>query len=385
MQFKYGLKPIPAAIMIASLGIVLVFGFMHRNRGFLRNDPEEEKPGKGTARVSVQNGETIVTLDRATQMKSGIIVAPLEAVAHRQELRAYGMVVGLQNLVDLRKKLITLRKNLVDLRNSYAEAKARLEKARLSLDVSRKEYERLKQLYGDNRNISEKAFQAQEGIWQSDQTNTRAAQEASEAAGKGVKAAEELLQALKDSVRQQWGSVLTNWLFETLPAFERLAQQRDVLIQITLPSGERIESIPETVPVQASPGTSTLAKFISPAPRTDPRIQGISYFYLAPAQPAGLLAGMNVIAHMPVGSEVKGVIVPSSALVWWQGKAWGYKRRDGERFARREVPTEISIDEGYFVSKGFEAGDEVVVKGAQLLLSEELLPPTQAGKEEDQD
>lgn len=383
MQFKYGLKPIPAAIMIAGLGIVLALAFTLWDRGFLRNDPGEKEPATGAPHVSVQNGETIVTLDKATQMKSGIIIAPLEATAHRQELRAYGMVVGLQNLVDLRKNLITLQKNLVDLRNGYAEAKARLEEATVSLDVSRKEYERLKALYGDNRNISEKALQAQEGIWQSDETNARAAQKASEAAEKGVNAAEELLQVLRDTGRQQWGDVLTDWLFETVPAFERLVQQKDVLIQITLPSGERIEPIPETVPVQADPGTSTLAKFVSPAPQTDPRIQGISYFYVAPAQPAGLLAGMNVIAHMPVSSEIKGVFVPSSAVVWWQGKAWVYERREPERFARCEVPTEISIDGGYFVSKGFEPGDQIVVKGAQLLLSEELLPPTQAGKEED--
>jgi hypothetical protein len=385
MRFKCGLKAILGSITIAGFGILLVWAFMHWNSGFPRNDPRKEEPARKATSASVQNGETIVTLDKAAQTKSDIIVASLKAIAHRQELRAYGRVLELQGLVNLRKNLIDARKNLVDLRNAYAEANAQVEKAKVNLDVSKNEYERLKALYEDNRNISEKALQAQEGKWRSDEDKARAAQEASDSAEKGVKAAEDLLEVLKDSVRQQWGNVLANWLFEAPPAFRRLIQQEDLLVQITLPSGERIEPIPETVAIEAAPGLSALAKLISPAPRTDPLLQGISYFYLAPAQPTGLLPGMNVIAYMPVGSEVKGVLVPASAVVWWQGKAWAYERKDGGQFARREVPTEDSIAGGYFVSKGFKPGDQIVVRGAQLLLSEEFLPKTPAGKEEDQD
>lgn len=96
----------------------------------------------------------------------------------------------------------------------------------------------------------------------------------------------------------------------------------------------------------------------------------MSYFYMAPAQ-AGFLPGMNVRAYLPYGSPLKGLFVPTSAIVWWQGKAWVYVQKDSDQFIRREMAAQTPVKEGFFVRKGLSAKDSIVVKGVQVLLSEE--------------
>ncbi len=75
----------------------------------------------------------------------------------------------------------------------------------------------------------------------------------------------------------------------------------------------------------------------------------------------------------PHGEErIAGVIVPDSAVVWLQGRAWVYVREGPDRFVRREVSPKQRMEEGWVVTKNVSAGDRVVVEGAQLLLSEEF-------------
>jgi hypothetical protein len=380
---KRRLKPI---LVIIGLMIVVAFliWVLMQGRKEAAREQEQEHLAKAPSRLSVQNGQTVITLDKATQASSGIAVAPLKQIFHRQELQAYGSILGLQSLVDLRTTLINLRKTLIDLRNSHAAAKAQVEKTRASLDLSSKQYERLKVLYEENQNVSAKTFQAAEAAWHSDQASFQAAQEALNASQKSIEATEEALQALEGSALQQWGPMLKKWLFDNAPAFEQLVRQQNLLIQITLPSGVQVSSAPQSVRVQIASGTALSATLVSPSPRTDPRIQGMSYLYMAPAQ-TGFLSGMNVQAYLPYGSPLKGVFIPGSAIVWWQGKAWVYVQRDSEQFIRREVSTKNPAKNGYFAPKGFKAGEKIVVKGAQMLLSEEFLPQVQSTGEEDKD
>jgi len=106
----------------------------------------------------------------------------------------------------------------------------------------------------------------------------------------------------------------------------------------------------------------------------------MSYFYMAPAQ-AGFLPGMNVQAYLPYGSPLKGLFVPTSAIVWWQGKAWIYVQKDSDQFIRREISEQTPAKDGLFVRKGFSMKDRIVVKGAQLLLSLEAAGEVAGRKE----
>jgi hypothetical protein len=346
---KRRLKIILGIAVLTFVIALLVWAFV-RGRQESAMEKERERPIKAPSRVSIQDGESVVTLVQATQIKSGIAVAPLEATSHQKELQAYGTVVEPQELVDLR--------------NRYVAAKAQVKMSQATLEASHREYERLKALHGDKRNISDKTLQAAEASWRSDEANAHAAQEA--------------LHAIKGTARQRWGRVLAQWLFDASAAFDRLMNQQDVLIQVTLPSGEQISSVPQTAWVQAANGTFISAVLVSPSPRTDPRIQGMSFFYITSIQP-DFLPGMNIIAYLPVGSGNQGVVVPDSAVVWWQGKAWVYVQKGTDQFIRREISTETPVKDGWFISKGLREAEMVVVNGSQLLLSEESRSQIQVG------
>lgn len=349
MRLKMELKTLLAIIVLTGIGIFIVWAFLE-GRKELAMEQERERPVKTPLRVSIQNGESVVTLDQATQAKSGIAVASLGSVSQREELKAYGMVVDLQDLIDSR--------------NSYATAKAQVEKAQVNLEASRKEYERLKALHED-RNISDKTFQSAEATWRSDEASARAAETA--------------LNVMQGTIRQRWGGVIARWLFDDSKEFERLMQRQDVLLQVTLPPAPHLSSAPRNARVQAPEGKLASASLVSLSPSTDPRIQGMSFFYLAQAQATDLLPGMNVLAYLPNGARSEGVIVPAGAVVWWQGKAWIYVQKDSDRFVRREIPTDAPVEDGWFVTKGLSPNDGIVTNGAQLLLSEELRSQIQVG------
>src|SRR5262249_42178958 len=122
---------------------------------------------------------------------------------------------------------------------------------------------------------------------------------------------------------------------------------------------------PVSAPEQARP-----ARFVSTAPQTDATLPGVTYFYLVAGQ--GLRIGMRVAGQLKLGGNVReGVIVPGAAGVWHGGKAWAYVKEGADLFVRREVSTADERGSGWFDATHFETGDQLVVSGAQLLLSEE--------------
>lgn len=285
----------------------------------------------------------VVTLSKDDQRKAGISVAPLKAMTHAQAIPAYGAVLQVQGLTDQRSR--------------YVQAVAASQGAAAKARFSQIEYERLKRLNAEDKNVSDKAVASADAVWRAEGSNAEAAAHA--------------VTLLEAAVRQQWGRVIAGWLLRGSPQFDKLLSQTDALLQLTLPHGTRISTIPHKVKVTDSRGGEVTARFVSLSPQIDPSIQGLSFFYTAHA-PERLPAGLRVVAAMPAGPPVSGVLVPSDAVVWSGGKPWAYLRKSAEEFVRREVPTTYLISGGYFVTQGFKAGTEVVVAGAQLLLSQEF-------------
>lgn len=314
---------------------------------------EHEQPAKTAAEPSAK---AALTLDEAAVRMGGIVAAPLQPVSHRQEIQALGVV------------LPSLELN--DLHNAHAAAKAQAESAQATVEASGKEYARLKALNADDRNVSDKALQTAEALFRSDEAHQRTSAEA--------------LLAVEQKARQQWGPRLADAIVNNTSLFRRLATQQDVLVQVTL-SGTYLSSQPQTIRLQSPGGGFAEATLISLAPRTDPRFQGQSFFYAAPAQKTGLIPGMNLSAYLPAGPEEQGYLVPEASVVWWQGKAWVYLEENRGQYVKRELPASGSIAGGWFVSEQFADGRPVVVTGAELLLSDELRPTSSSGGEEDND
>ncbi|MEI9900506.1 MAG: efflux RND transporter periplasmic adaptor subunit [Hyphomicrobium sp.] len=165
----------------------------------------------------------------------------------------------------------------------------------------------------------------------------------------------------------------------------RLIERMEFLLQITLPPGVQLDDVPPTASVEVV-GKLRRAevRYISPATRTDARIQGLTYFYAAPGN-SGVLPGMNVRAFLANGKPVDGMIVPASAVVWWAGRAWVYRRTD-DTFTRYEIPVDMpgEQDGGFVVPASlFADNPNVVGAGAQMLLSEEFRSQIQVEGDDD--
>ena len=343
-------KRLIAGVVIVVLLTLVIAGFLV-GRKELERERERERPVKAPLRVVTEQGERVVVLDEKTRARAGLGVAIPIAASHRAQLQGFGAVLGLQELVDLR--------------NNYTAGRAQAEKARVTLSASSREYQRLKILHGEDRAISDKALQAAEVTWRSDDATARAAEQA--------------LNAVEQNARLQLGPTLAQAAVNGAPVFQRLAQQQAALVQVTLPAGTRVSTAPATARVQLPDGAMITASLISTAPRTDPRLQGESFYYAAPG--TALLPGMTVTVWLASGPETDGLKVPAEAAVWWQGRAWVYAQQAPDRFLRMELPPDSPSEDGWFVAHDFAGGKPLVTRGAQLLLSEELRSQIQVGEE----
>jgi hypothetical protein len=81
---------------------------------------------------------------------------------------------------------------------------------------------------------------------------------------------------------------------------------------------------------------------------------------------------MNLEVHLLVAASGRGVVIPEAAVVWLQGKAWVYQRTDPNTFVRHEIAPDHAGPDGGYVVTGLPSDAQIVVRGAQMLLSEEF-------------
>ena len=366
MKTRFGFRPV---IVVSLIGVIAVLAFLLQQewRGNATSKAAGEsgqsnisKPSnaglnKGSNGVAGESkhatvaGITSVKLSRAMQVQGGIKIEPLEAASYQVETAAYGTVLDLLSLTELRTR--------------FNAALAEVEIARSAVNMSKQEYERTKALYQDNQNASLKALQKAEQVFLADEARLESASLA--------------IQDLRSSARQQFGEPLASWaLARASLEFDKFLKREEVIVRVTLSPGLKI-SAPPRVQLVANNNPPVIAYLVSASPQSDPAILGNAYFYRAST---ALAAGTHVTAHFPTSSQAKkGVFIPADAIVWYAGQAWTYVQLDQERFERRSVSNEYPRNGGFFVSEGFKPEERVVVKGAQLMLSEELRSLIQTG------
>ncbi len=327
--------------------IIILLWFFHYR-------PNESQKSLPPFQSSIIKKEQAISLDKARQLSGGIVTESLKTIKIFEEFQSYGTILPSQNFVD-------------DY-NKYISAQEQLLKAQANLMLSHNEYKRLSILNKEDRNISDKALQKGEALWLSDESNVRIAQAS--------------LETQKNTMQLTWGPIITDWIMQQTPSFIRLIEQQAYLIQITLPRRIQMSIPPQTARIQTNKGSFITVNIVSASPLTDPRIQGVSYFFLAPAVELGLLPPANVLAYLPQESVIQGVEIPTTAVVWWQGKAWVYLEISKGTYVRREIVTDIPTSNGWLNKKGFNEGDLIVITGAQLLLSQELRNQLQASEED---
>jgi multidrug efflux pump subunit AcrA (membrane-fusion protein) len=161
----------------------------------------------------------------------------------------------------------------------------------------------------------------------------------------------------------------------------------DLLAIVTPPPalrGARNQPRPE------SPPRLSRASLQGIAPQVDPASQFAGYFYeipTAPGSPGDGVAwrpGLAVKAELPLQPPpsvpaLDAVSVPATALLYHQGRALVYVLRSRDkktmRFARREVQVLGRKGDRWVLAanEALAAEDQVVVSGAQVLLSQEFI------------
>jgi hypothetical protein len=253
---------------------------------------------------------------------------------------------------------------LTDLSNNYVNAEAQLRTVQAKIAFSRAAFERAQKLFDNERSISQAQLQSAEAAYRTDEA--------------GVGAAESLVRTIAATAHQEWGPVLGASLVERSAAVLRLIERQDFLVQVTLPPGLPAPKSVAAAAIEAPASRRAAITLVSPATRTDARIQGVSFFYLAPAG-SGVLPGMNVLAFLSSGDGADGVAIPAAALVWWQDRPWVYRRTEPDTFVRTPIATDQPTPGGGYIDRNLGTEAEIVTRGAQLLLSEEFRAQIQVG------
>jgi len=320
---------------------------------------DDDKP---VAKLPGSAGRGTIFLAAKAQSVSGLQTITLTSVRDHPEFTAYGKAVNIQPLIELRHRyLVTLTER--------SSATARFKQAEQNI-------KRQQDLYRDGA-TSKRNLQVQQAQWQTDKAQV----DASGVQGK----------AIIDEARLNWGKKLAEWALSTDsdPLSGFLSGQK-TLLQITLPVNKQLANEIQSIDVEASGNRSaaTKAELISAAPQTDTTAQGESYFFQTDGrrncsrQSCGIhtipgdnpiRTGMSVAAWIPEqGENRSGVIIPKSALAWYMDQAFVYIKTAEEQFSRRTIDQYSATNGGYFVGSGINAGEQLVVTGGQMLLSEEF-------------
>lgn len=291
-----------------------------------------------------RNGITTVVLGTALQVQAGIKTLVLTSRTYHASFSAYGAVLD-------PTPLLTLHANYV-----AGEAQIAIDKA--EANAAKANYGRLSLLNRDDRNISTQNLQTSEAIYLGDQSKLAAARAD--------------LTNLRLMALSQWGNVIATSILEKIgEPFSNLFNGKKALLQVTLPPGKSLSSPPAVIQVETGgvmPNPD--ARFVSASPQGDPSIQGETFFYVMPAR--NVRIGMQLIVRVPLQHRAaRGVVVPRSAVLSYGNRDWVYLRTDEDHFVRHLIAAKNRTPGGWFETD-LRPGQQVVVQGAQLLLSQEL-------------
>ncbi len=330
-----------------------------RHRFFASPMAAERGPGPVQGRAAMlpdgEGGRSVVRLSDAARARIGVETARRTRQPHAVELQAYGTVIDLARVTDLT--------------NSYAGAVAALQAAKARAEVSGSAARRAKSLSAGV--VTAAQIELTEGTAITDRS--------------AVAVAESQVRTLAATAQQEWGPVIGKAIVERSPVVTRLIERIDFLVQVTLPPGETMKAPPATAFAEVPPQSARVPlRYVSPATRTDQRIQGVSSFYTV-AGDSGLLPGMSTLAFLASDRETTGLSIPESAVVHWQGGAWFYRVAGDDAFVRHPLGADAPISSDTYIVDDLGPEAEIVVTGPQAILSEELRGQIQAGGDTDDD
>jgi hypothetical protein len=289
--------------------------------------------------------QSTVKLDTEAQRLSGIETIKLKPVNYQPEFTAQGKSLSLQPLLTLRSRYLL---SITD----RSSAEARYKQADQSIN-------RQQDLY-QNGITSKRNLQEQQAQWQSSKALAKATHFQSK--------------AIIDESNLIWGKELTNWALSTnTDQLHGFLTNQLKLLQISLPTGKHLVDSTKTIYIDVTGNRSKAqkAELISAATQTETIAQGESYYFKT--NDKKIISGMYVTAWIPEQTtQMTGVIIPKPALIWYMDQAFVFVKTTDENFSRVNIANYSTANEGYFIQDAIKPDDQIVAKGAQMLLSEEL-------------
>jgi hypothetical protein len=280
-----------------------------------------------------------VTADAATQRGLGVELAAVTTASAAAQARGTATVIDSA---------------------AFAAAIADLESLRAEAAVAAGNEQRLEQLYRDDGNASRQSVDAAR------QQNS------------SVRAR---LAGAESRVRLDWGAKLASG---TEAAYARL--RADIVSgAVTLFRAEFPGSLGVASELQYELLTSRRAPVVL---EFFDRSRAVAQFAAGESVLLGLRAqsatdvSFRPNERVPIVATARGAarpFVPAEAAIAYQGRLWCYVARPADRFERVPLDSEASSTEGYAADESIKAGDQVVVRGAALLLSLERSASSDAG------
>jgi hypothetical protein len=289
--------------------------------------------------------QSTIKLETEAQRLSGIETIKLKPATFQSEFTAQGKALSLQPLLALRSR------NMLSI-TERSSAEARYKQAEQSIN-------RQQDLYR-NGISSKRNLQEQQAQWQS----SKALLNATHFQNK----------AIIDETHLIWGKELTNWaLSENTEQLNGFLTNQQKLLLISLPTGKHLTDSIKTIYVEITGDRSKAqkAELISTVTQTDTIAQGENYYFKT--NDKKIISGLHVTAWIPEKeTQTTGVIIPKSALIWYMDQAVVYVKTTDKNFSRVNITNYSNAIDGYFVTDAIKPDDQIVIKGAQTLLSEEL-------------
>ncbi|OQW75530.1 MAG: hypothetical protein BVN35_07665 [Proteobacteria bacterium ST_bin11] len=311
----------------------------------LADDDDAPTSTAQTKPSGVTADPAVLELDPTGQKLAGVKTQTLAKVRQTPEFAAYGTVVNPEPLLNIRQQFLAASALQDSAQARYSEAEQNLHRTR---DLHQQDI------------VSTRRLQEQQAIWQADKANLAA-----------NSYQQELITA---NSRLVWGDTISNWFTKAQDKnATQLLEHRAQLLQITLPANSRLDPTVSTIRIheRGQRNAALPATLVSAAPQVDPVSQGLRYFFRC--MDCRLPFGSHLTAWIPEGGlGDSGVTIPQSAVVWHLGQAFVFIQTDAAHFSRRALNQHSNTSQGYFVASGIEPGEDVVITGAQTLLSQQL-------------
>lgn len=269
-----------------------------------------------------------------------------------------------------------------DARARLAAARADLASASAASEASRRELERARALHADDRAVSDRALEAAIASAASDAARVDGARATIAALESWLHRGDDALSAVP--LRVERAGVVVEFGAhpgESVDAGALLMRCVDPsrpLVRLELPFGVDLRQLGKTARVASAYGggsecAATFVADVNDSGSTAPR--RARWFRIDdPAAGGALVPGESVRATLQIGDGLQsGVLVPRAAVVRLAGRCWVWLRADTDEFERVEIALDRPHGETWFTDAAWARDARVVVRGAQALLSAELL------------